>query len=819
MMPNERVKYIVSRFCSHLINKLPTKSSINVLRRENCLTEYRFYERAYSAYHRNEMDLSFLNICLENKVAPKFILTSKLPQCLSKQECNQIHMKVLRKKVQSQKSLAMELNQKLCQARRDLFNKVGHVLFSFCIKLVVRVFQTTKTSKAESHEKKLRQLNFNSAKERFCLNDTVKNISGVQLSQEEMNILKFGLNHGIKRKVNWRELQVKLEELYHQLTEKNIVADNAQGCKDQMRFLATQYFNRNRHNSEKEHKILLNLKKKNLRICPFDKGNGTVIMSNDQYAEKMSPILDSSQFQQIKLRKNALPPNIKLDEAFSELLDSVRSSKGMLKEAFTNFRQISSNPAKLYGQPKVHKDNMPMRPILSTVGTMNHAVAQVIDKILKPLINNDKLSGGTFEFVNEIANRPVSSEEEVMVSFDVKSLFTMVPLEETIELCGQLYQRAHGNEDLSLFKKLLRLCIKDVPFLYNDQWWQQSDGVSMGSPLAPTMATIFMNNLEEQLSQYTGQGPIYYSRYVDDIFLIFKSRSNIEPFFAFMNDLHSNIEFTKEEESNHALPFLDVLVTRSDGQYNTSQFFKKTDTGLYTSPFSECDPKYKNNLLKCLITRAYRIGSNYKSITTDIERNRQRLIKCGYHEDDIDKAIDHTVTKERTPRSTIDKSQKEHITVSLQFGNGYKEMRKGLEKIIKDNDSEDKFISRIIFRTTKVSSYFSNKSRTPNPMCPAVVYEFKCHGCDAQYVGETERHLRTRSLEHGQKSRKSAVLDHLLQCNKRRTHLSPEEFSIISKNMQYYRTRKIYEALEIQHKKPVLNIQKDEFGIVLKLFV
>ena len=53
----------------------------------------------------------------------------------------------------------------------------------------------------------------------------------------------------------------------------------------------------------------------------------------------------------------------------------------------------------------------------------------------------------------------------------------MVPLEETIELCAKLYKDAHGPDDSDLFVQLL------LPFLVDDQWWQQCDGVLTASPL------------------------------------------------------------------------------------------------------------------------------------------------------------------------------------------------------------------------------------------------------------------------------------------------------------------------------------------------
>ena len=89
-----------------------------------------------------------------------------------------------------------------------------------------------------------------------------------------------------------------------------------------------------------------------------------------------------------------------------------------------------------------------------------------------------------------------------MVSFDVKSLFTNVPLEYTI---GLVLERIYNKGELvtnitrSEMKEMLLLCTKNVHFSYNHDIYIQRDGVAMGSPLGPVLAGIFMMNLERSL--------------------------------------------------------------------------------------------------------------------------------------------------------------------------------------------------------------------------------------------------------------------------------------------------------------------------------
>ena len=119
--------------------------------------------------------------------------------------------------------------------------------------------------------------------------------------------------------------------------------------------------------------------------------------------------------------------------------------------------------------------------------------------------------------------------------------------------------------------------------MFEGNFYDQCDGVAMGSPLGPVLANMFMSNLETiALNTFQGNQPLFYRRFVDDTLIIFHTRDDMLNFFNWLNRQHRCISFTKEEEVNGSLPFLDVLITRDQsGIITTSVYRKPTYSGLY----------------------------------------------------------------------------------------------------------------------------------------------------------------------------------------------------------------------------------------------
>ena len=151
-----------------------------------------------------------------------------------------------------------------------------------------------------------------------------------------------------------------------------------------------------------------------------------------------------------------------------------------------------SAPARIYGTPKMHRfsssDSFPkLRPIVSSIGIFNYSLARFVCDLLSPLVPIDYSCKDTFSFVSNLSKK-------IIVSDDVTSLFTNIPLQETIDIAINLIFNPNPNLNITRKdrKKLFLFATSKTHFIFNSKFYNQIDGVAMGSPLAPVLANIFM---------------------------------------------------------------------------------------------------------------------------------------------------------------------------------------------------------------------------------------------------------------------------------------------------------------------------------------
>ena len=298
-------------------------------------------------------------------------------------------------------------------------------------------------------------------------------------------------------------------------------------------------------------------------ILPADKGNATVVMRSD-YDKKMRGMLDDT-----TTYKKLKDPTATQETRIVRTLLQLHNNGELTKCIYNRIRPTgSSPPPRIYGLPKIHKPHIPLRPIVSCIGAPSYKLSKYIASVISPLAG--KTSSHVLNskhFVGMMKDVHVEAEE-ALVSFDVISLFTNVPIDEAVDVI----HRKLTEEDLvewtplpaERIAELLQLCLKSTFFSYNNEFYEQRQGAAMGSPVSAVVANLYMEFFEELALQSAPSRPRFWKRYVDDTCCIME-KDEVEPLLNHLNSVRTTIKFTMELERDGSLPFLDTKLTRREG--------------------------------------------------------------------------------------------------------------------------------------------------------------------------------------------------------------------------------------------------------------
>jgi len=289
----------------------------------------------------------------------------------------------------------------------------------------------------------------------------------------------------------------------------------------------------------------------------------------------------------------------------------------------------------------------------------------MLTKVISPL------TGDTGSFVKDAAHfvqileKQVAHDNNLMVSSDVKSLFTNVPVDEALLI---IRNKLEHDETLKLrtflsvesIMELLTLCLKTTYFSYEDHFYQQNDGAAMGSPISPVMANIYMEFFEQEAITSAQTKPDIWLRYVDDTFILWPhNRSELDTFLNHLNSVRPSIQL--EIEDDRKLPFMDVQVTRDteSGTFQTAIYRKPTHTDRYLHFESYHSAHVKTGVIRTLLQHSRRICSSESAIVNETRHIRKVFGNNGYPTNFIRRAMN------RTPPSPTEPPQEMVATMTI----------------------------------------------------------------------------------------------------------------------------------------------------------
>ena len=186
-----------------------------------------------------------------------------------------------------------------------------------------------------------------------------------------------------------------------------------------------------------------------------------------------------------------------------------------------------------------------------------------------------------FEEINEHNNLPLGAKP---YSVDIKSFYTNIILKEGVKAFKEVLDELKDTSIPSDYLvKLLKIVMECNIFKFNDEYWIQLIGTSMGTRVAPTYANLFMGKLEKEIlqncPQHLKQFIHTWKRFIDDILIIWTgTEESFLEFFNYLNSYHSTIKFDPAQHNNedNSCEFLDMKIFIKDGKIHVDLFRKQT---------------------------------------------------------------------------------------------------------------------------------------------------------------------------------------------------------------------------------------------------
>ena len=543
-------------------------------------------------------------------------------------------------------------------------------------------------------------------------------------------------------------------------------------------------------------------------------------MTKKAYENKLKPIIQLPQFEKyINQRKNAKHPILKEEERIVDILTELKKENKITTNLYNQLKPRGSQAPRMYGLAKVHKANTPLRPIVSMPGSAYQNVAKQVADWLSH-VPECRINSST-QIVNSLLKNTHLQEDECLISFDVSSLYTNVPVKEAIQVCCDLlFSKVDMPIDKETLITLASISSCDVIFNTHDGFYKQIDGLAMGSPPAPHLANGWLSSFDNIIK---GSSKLY-TRYMDDILCTIK-KDNIESHLSMINNLHPSLVFTYEVETNGKLPFLDMKICNNNGSLSSHWYRKPTDTGLTLNFHALAPLKYKKSVVVGFIHRIYRACSSWSHFHDSITEAKDVLINNQYPLDFVESLINSTlksilVCSDDTINTSCHSESSESCDNNISLDSN---------ACFNQFEEKDKFKFFINYRgklTEKLAVSFkklnapcrlimtmkktkfilpSLKPFVPDMLRNNVVYKIQCPRCQSSYVGQTTRHLQQRFKEHI--GNKGPVKTHFENCAITPTH---DVISILGSMDRGEGRLLTLEALFIKEIAPVLNT-KDEY--------
>ena len=778
-----------------------TQQIFSIIRRDygvNILSSARQFVQNSTSITKFYCHLRFNHTCLRENILPKSLKFSPPIRSSRGYKLAQKHgFDFLKLRITECHLSIKKKSQVVSKISDSLMKILSTDQWESLVKHNNKIQESVKTRTAASHQFKLSKIRPRQHSNHTSKEVWVKNLSSKKISSSQRQVLQKGLNFAVTpNSAPYADILASVEKGLKSV--KNQAKVQLARCK------VTQILKNSKvppkNLSSEESRALKELQlDTSIKIMKSDKGNATVILDSHVYEKKMLKLLQNSQiYQCLPFSPN---PIVATQKEVNKLVWQFAKEHKISIPVYHHLKCDKGVTPKIYGLPKIHKEAVPLRPIVSFIGSPTYRLSKYLVNILSPLFSSKYCVKNSADFAKIIRDFTLE-DNDCLISFDVVSLFTSIPI---LDASNVIFKLLSADVNLKNRTKLtvqdimqcLDLCFKSTIFSFKNTLYRQTFGAPMGSCVSPVVANIFMEFVEETAINTFHTPPKLWIRYVDDTFCILK-RSCVDEFHEHLNSISESIQFTFEREVDGRLPFLDVHVIRhQDNTLSTTIYQKPTHTNRYLQ-FTSHHPKHH----KLSVARS--LCSRLKSHISDHNTNTESLTQT--------KRIQHALSINGYPKKYFQRAQTCFRSSLLSSSKPSYTSFTSLPYIQGMSDKIQRVLNEVGVKVG-MKPYLTIQKLLPSLKDPldnceksCLVYQVPCHDCDFVYIGQTKRDLDARLAEHKravkyQRPEKSALCEHSIS----KDHIISWSKAKILATESDYSKRIFLESWHINSKSHVMN--------------
>ena len=388
-----------------------------------------------------------------------------------------------------------------------------------------------------------------------------------------------------------------------QLPEKNVLQKNSNWwpkklnghitkfCYDIKRLIFEGFKHTGRSNlPPKEISALKSLSSnRSIVVKKCDKGGGIAVMNRQDYMSRINNMLNDKTTYSVIDSDDSTTVKSRADEIIFDLAD-----KGILNHKQVMYlTQFNPRCPIFYGLPKIHKENHPLRPIVSQIDGPTCRINELVDKYLYVAEKNiPMLLQDTTAFLRVINEHKKCIPGALLVTMDVSSLYTNIPhdegnewvcdyYEETLDRWGT-YAEVIQPVDRDSLSMLTKFILDNCTFEFDGTFYRQNYGTTMGAKFSVKFANIYMYMWFRKFNaKFNGPKPDFIARLIDDCFFIWnESKTALNQYVQYINNCHVSIKFECISSADR-VTFLDTITYVENNEIRTTIYTKPTDKKQY----------------------------------------------------------------------------------------------------------------------------------------------------------------------------------------------------------------------------------------------